>query len=71
MGVHIASLSTEGRTAVVSADLKDDNAEVAYRLDKYYDKTRRGPLRPFRTGPLIPFPGHSKVLPPFKYKGRY
>lgn len=44
-GVHFAGLKgTDGRTAVVSADFKGcDNAEVAYRLDKYYGiKTRCG-----------------------------
>ena len=69
-GVHIAGLkSTEGRTAVVSADFKGyDNAEVAYRLDKYYGiKTRCGlhcapsahrTLNTFPQGTVRFSPGH-------------
>lgn len=69
-GVHIAGLKKpSGRTAVVSADFKGlDNADVAYRLDRYYSiKTRCGlhcapsahrTLNTFPRGTVRFSPGH-------------
>ncbi len=69
-GVHIAGLKKpSGRTAVVSADFKGlDNADVAYRLDRYYGiKTRCGlhcapsahrTLNTFPRGTVRFSPGH-------------
>lgn len=73
-GVHIAGLKDiKGRTAVVSADFKEyDNAEVAYRLDRYYGiKTRCGlhcapsahrTLHTFPQGTVRFSPGHFNTM---------